>query len=168
MRVPATPRATRITMWQASAGASFVTRDICSASVSPRKSSMTMKKDSPSCGLERVRVHGTGGSPARNGRGLFAEALVARFPSLPVEEEGRLCDARLRESSLRIDTQSEQLLLAAKAVPQASVVAFACRHLQVHAMGVGQPHPHLVRRTDRAVALKLGESHGAGTFPKVR
>jgi uncharacterized protein YbgA (DUF1722 family)/uncharacterized protein YbbK (DUF523 family) len=56
------------------------------------------KKDSPTCGLERVKVYGTGGVPARSGRGLFADALVTRFPMLPVEEEGRLNDPRLREN----------------------------------------------------------------------
>jgi uncharacterized protein YbgA (DUF1722 family) len=49
-------------------------------------------------GLERVKVYGTGGVPMRSGRGLFAEALVTRFPLLPVEEEGRLNDPRLREN----------------------------------------------------------------------
>src|SRR5205823_12948479 len=53
------------------------------------------KKDSPSCGLERVRVHG-GGRPRRRGTGLFARALMERLPLLPVEEEGRLGDAALR------------------------------------------------------------------------
>ena len=33
-----------------------------------------LKKDSPTCGLERVKVYGTGGVPARSGRGLFADA----------------------------------------------------------------------------------------------
>ncbi|MEO8075851.1 MAG: DUF523 and DUF1722 domain-containing protein [Acidobacteriota bacterium] len=56
-----------------------------------------LKKDSPSCGMERVKVYGTAG-PARDGRGLFAAALLARLPLLPVEEEGRLCDPRLREN----------------------------------------------------------------------
>ncbi len=56
------------------------------------------KKDSPSCGLWRVKVWNAAGTPARNGRGLFAAALVERFPHLPVEEEGRLSDARLREN----------------------------------------------------------------------
>jgi FdhD protein len=36
-----------------------------------------LKKDSPSCGKEG---------------GLFASALVARFPSMPIEEEGHLAD----------------------------------------------------------------------------
>jgi len=57
-----------------------------------------LKKDSPSCGMERVRVHHGRGAPSRNGRGLFAEELMAAFPGLPVEEEGRLTDPRLRES----------------------------------------------------------------------
>ena len=57
-----------------------------------------LKKDSPTCGLERVKVYGTAGVPARSGRGLFADALVTRFPLLPVEEEGRLNDPRLREN----------------------------------------------------------------------
>ena len=57
-----------------------------------------LKKDSPSCGMERVKIYEPGGVPARTGRGLFAEALIARFPLLPVEEEGRLSDPRLREN----------------------------------------------------------------------
>ena len=58
-----------------------------------------LKKDSPSCGMERVKVYAAGGGmAARDGRGVFAEALLARFPLLPVEEEGRLGDPRLREN----------------------------------------------------------------------
>ena len=57
-----------------------------------------LKKDSPSCGMERVKVYGGSGMPTRDGRGLFAEALLSRFPNLPVEEEGRLSDPRLREN----------------------------------------------------------------------
>jgi uncharacterized protein YbgA (DUF1722 family)/uncharacterized protein YbbK (DUF523 family) len=57
-----------------------------------------LKKDSPSCGMERVRVYDENAVPARTGRGLFAEVLMQRLPHLPVEEEGRLGDARLREN----------------------------------------------------------------------
>lgn len=58
-----------------------------------------LKKDSPSCGMERVRVYSKpGAAPERSGRGLFAAALMARIPNLPVEEEGRLTDPRLREN----------------------------------------------------------------------
>jgi uncharacterized protein YbbK (DUF523 family) len=55
-----------------------------------------LKRDSPTCGLERVRVYNASGVATRDGRGLFAAALVKRFPTLPVEEEGRLVDPRLR------------------------------------------------------------------------
>ena len=57
-----------------------------------------LKKDSPSCGMERVKVYEGRGPAARTGRGLFAEALTARLPLLPVEEEGRLSDPQLREN----------------------------------------------------------------------
>ena len=57
-----------------------------------------LKKDSPSCGMERVKTYSDNGRPERNGRGLYARALMHRFPTLPVEEEGRLNDPRLREN----------------------------------------------------------------------
>jgi uncharacterized protein YbgA (DUF1722 family)/uncharacterized protein YbbK (DUF523 family) len=57
-----------------------------------------LKKDSPSCGMERVKVYDRGLSPARTGRGVFAEVLLQRLPHLPVEEEGRLSDPRIRDN----------------------------------------------------------------------
>ena len=57
-----------------------------------------LKKDSPSCGMERVKVRDAKGLAKRDGRGLFAEALLAAIPALPVEEEGRLNDPVLREN----------------------------------------------------------------------
>jgi uncharacterized protein YbgA (DUF1722 family)/uncharacterized protein YbbK (DUF523 family) len=57
-----------------------------------------LKKDSPSCGMTRVKVYGGTGPPARSGVGLFARALLDRWPHLPVEEEGRLTDSRIREN----------------------------------------------------------------------
>lgn len=57
-----------------------------------------LKRGSPSCGLERVRIHEGAGPARRDGRGLFAEALAAALPDLPLEEEGRLNDARIREN----------------------------------------------------------------------
>lgn len=61
-------------------------------------SGYVLKKDSPSCGMERVRVYAENGMPSRDGIGMFAAALMRRYPNLPVEEEGRLSDARLREN----------------------------------------------------------------------
>lgn len=57
-----------------------------------------LKKDSPSCGMQRVRVYDENGMPQKDGSGLYAAALREAFPHLPVEEEGRLEDAKLREN----------------------------------------------------------------------
>lgn len=69
--------------------AGLVNADLCG---------FVLKKDSPSCGMERVKVYTTGGPADKGGRGLFAEALMTALPNLPVEEEGRLGDPRLREN----------------------------------------------------------------------
>jgi uncharacterized protein YbgA (DUF1722 family)/uncharacterized protein YbbK (DUF523 family) len=61
-------------------------------------SGFVFKKDSPSCGVERVRTYNEHGMPGRKGVGLFARAYIERFPLIPVEEEGRLCDPLLREN----------------------------------------------------------------------
>lgn len=61
-------------------------------------SGFVFKKDSPSCGIERVRTYNQHGMPGRKGVGLFARAFLSRFPLIPVEEEGRLCDPLLREN----------------------------------------------------------------------
>jgi uncharacterized protein YbgA (DUF1722 family)/uncharacterized protein YbbK (DUF523 family) len=57
-----------------------------------------LKKDSPSCGMERVKVHPETGPARRDGVGLFARELLRQLPLLPVEEEGRLGDPALREN----------------------------------------------------------------------
>ena len=60
-----------------------------------------LKKNSPSCGMERVKVYNPDKPnvpPERDGMGIFAQHLRQRFPLLPLEEEGRLCDPILREN----------------------------------------------------------------------
>ncbi|MDO6442771.1 MULTISPECIES: DUF523 and DUF1722 domain-containing protein [unclassified Marinobacter] len=54
---------------------------------------------SPSCGMERIKVHNAEGQVVRrDGQGMFAEALIRAYPLMPVEEEGRLNDDTLREN----------------------------------------------------------------------
>lgn len=55
------------------------------------------KGRSPSCGVTGVKVWNEAGQPEARGRGLFADAVIALDPGLPVEEEGRLRDSALRE-----------------------------------------------------------------------
>src|SRR4030066_343179 len=56
------------------------------------------KSDSPSSGMERVKVYTDQGMPNKKGVGLFARAFMQHFPLLPVAEEGRLHDPKLREN----------------------------------------------------------------------
>jgi len=56
------------------------------------------KSDSPSSGMERVKVYPENGIPEKKGVGLFARIFMAHFPLIPVEEEGRLHDPLIREN----------------------------------------------------------------------
>jgi uncharacterized protein YbgA (DUF1722 family)/uncharacterized protein YbbK (DUF523 family) len=56
------------------------------------------KSDSPSSGMERVKVYNAGGMPEKKGVGIFARAFMDHFPLVPVEEDGRLNDPLLRET----------------------------------------------------------------------
>jgi len=57
-----------------------------------------LKNNSPTCGMERVRVYDRNSVPKRIGTGVYARRLMERYPHLPVEEEGRLEDPRIREN----------------------------------------------------------------------
>ena len=61
-------------------------------------SGFLLKRASPSCGMERVRVYDANGVPDKSGRGVFARVLIEHNPLLPVEEEGRLHDPGIREN----------------------------------------------------------------------
>ena len=56
------------------------------------------KSNSPSSGMERVRVYDEKGMPSKKGVGIFAKIFMEHFPLLPIEEEGRLHDPKLREN----------------------------------------------------------------------
>ena len=56
------------------------------------------KAKSPSCAIHGVPRYAPSGQPLdRRGRGVFARRVIARFPLLPAEDEGRLNDVVLRE-----------------------------------------------------------------------
>jgi len=65
---------------------------------SERLSGYILKKDSPSCGMERVKLYSEKGMAERKAQGMYARRLMEEYPLMPVEEEGRLNDARLREN----------------------------------------------------------------------
>ena len=92
-------------------------------------SGYVFKKNSPSCGLERVRVYDGKNMPARRGRGIFAAAVTSRFPLLPVEEEGRLNDPSLRENFIeRVFAYHRWQAALAGAKSARALVEFHTRH----------------------------------------
>lgn len=60
------------------------------------------KSKSPSSGMERVRLYDRNGVPQKIGVGVFASVFMEHFPLLPVEEDGRLHDPRLRENFIEV------------------------------------------------------------------
>lgn len=87
-----------------------------------------LKKDSPSCGMERVKVYSKG-APQRSGVGIYAQGLMRNFPHLPVEEEGRLEDPHLRENFIqRVYVYNRWLNLQEQGCSLATLQEFHARH----------------------------------------
>lgn len=108
-----------------------------------------LKKNSPSCGMTRVKTYTEAGMPAPADRGLFAEALMTLLPLLPVEEEGRLNDPPLRENFIvRVFAYDRVTRLFAGRWKVSDLVTFQAREkllLMAHA-------PEAQRRLGRVVA----------------
>jgi len=117
-----------------------------------------LKKGSPSCGMERVRIFHGKGMPSRDGRGLFAAALMKRRPLLPVEEEGRLHDPPLRENWIeRVFAYRRLRNLFAGRLSQRRLVEFHTAHkLQLLAHSP-QGYRELGRLVARAQDLPAAE-----------
>lgn len=87
-----------------------------------------LKKDSPSCGMEKVKVYAND-IPHRTGVGIYAEQLMQLNPLLPVEEEGRLGDAGLRENFIqRVYVLYRWKQLLAEGLNPSSLTQFHARH----------------------------------------
>jgi uncharacterized protein YbgA (DUF1722 family)/uncharacterized protein YbbK (DUF523 family) len=88
-----------------------------------------LKRDSPSCGMTRVKVFGQKSMPKRQGKGLYASALIEAYPNLPVEDEGRLNDPKLRENFIgRVFAYRRLLDLFRGRWTNGQVVAFHTAH----------------------------------------
>jgi uncharacterized protein YbgA (DUF1722 family)/uncharacterized protein YbbK (DUF523 family) len=130
-----------------------------------------LKKDSPSCGMERVRVHGRR-AVARNGVGMFARALMTRLPLLPVEEEGRLHDPGLRENFIeRVFAYARWKEACAAGMTRARLVAFHTAHkllLMAHDPEAYRRLGRMVARTRERPLGALVADYGAGFMDALR
>lgn len=123
-------------------------------------SGYVLKKNSPSCGMERVRVYGKTGVPTRQGRGLFAAALMRGQSMLPIEEEGRLNDPKLRENFIeRVFAfhRWQQLMKAHKSIR--ALIAFHTSHkLLILAHSVSH-YQRLGRMAAQAQRTPIGKAY---------
>lgn len=87
-----------------------------------------LKKDSPSCGMERVKVY-INSQPQKIGTGIYANEMMRNNPLLPVEEEGRLGDPRLRENFIqRVYVLYRWKQLLAEGLTASRLTRFHARH----------------------------------------
>ena len=127
-------------------------------------SGYVFKKGSPSCGIERVRIYNEQGMPNRNGVGLFARAFIEQFPLIPVEEEGRLCDAPLRENFIeRVFCYRRWQDLVQSGVTRQTLVQFHTIHkylLLAHSPQQYQVLGRLVGQAERYRPKELAQRYG--------
>ena len=128
-------------------------------------SGYVFKKDSPSCGMERVRLYNPHGMPNRQGIGIFARAFMNHFPLIPVEEEGRLCDPGLRENFIeRVFCYRRYQDLVNGGFTRQAVVRFhtihkylLLAHSQPHYQALGRLVGQADRYRPRELVLAYGE-----------
>jgi uncharacterized protein YbgA (DUF1722 family)/uncharacterized protein YbbK (DUF523 family) len=127
-------------------------------------SGYVFKRGSPSCGVERVRVYTEQAMPSHNGVGIFARAFIEHFPLIPVEEEGRLCDAPLRENFIeRVFCYRRYQDLLQNGVTRQAVVRFHTIHkylLLAHSAQHYQALGRLVGQAEHHRPKELGFKYG--------
>jgi uncharacterized protein YbgA (DUF1722 family)/uncharacterized protein YbbK (DUF523 family) len=119
-----------------------------------------LKKDSPSCGIGRVRVYHESGMGRCGGSGVYAAMLRRRFPTLPVEEEGRLHDAGIRENFIeRVFACHRWLAFLDSSPASGDLVRFHTRHK----LTLSSHSDELYRKLGRFVA-RAGKRKMAGVL----
>ncbi len=107
------------------------------------------KSKSPSSGMTRIKVHGPDGKVRHSGVGIWAAMFMEHFPWLPVEDEGRLHDPKIRENFIdRVFTMKRFRDARAQGATSANLIAFHSRHKLLFMAH----NPQLYRETGRLVA----------------
>jgi len=124
-----------------------------------------LKNNSPSCGMERVKIYNeTTGHPRANpGSGIFAEELMRQHPNLPVEEEGRLNDEALRDNFLmRVYIYHEWKKVLKGGITASKLIQFHSRQkylLMTHNQHKAQILGQLVARAGLEEINQLAENY---------
>ncbi|MFC1516462.1 YbgA family protein [Thermodesulfobacteriota bacterium] len=110
----------RMTRWAQERVKDLEKEDLCG---------FVFKKKSPSSGLYNVPVRTSKGMPQKKGQGIFAREFTRHFLLVPVEEEGRLHDPKLRETFIeQIFTLKRWRETLAKGKSMRNLVDFHTRH----------------------------------------
>jgi uncharacterized protein YbgA (DUF1722 family)/uncharacterized protein YbbK (DUF523 family) len=87
------------------------------------------KSGSPSSGMERVKVYNEKAMPVKKGAGIFARIFMEHFPLLPVEDEARLRDPKLRDNFIeRIFVLERWREVLERKASRGNLVGFHTRH----------------------------------------
>ena len=114
------------------------------------------KSKSPSSGMEAVKVYNKKGIPVKKGVGIFARVFMEHFPLLPVEDEGRIHDLKLRENFIeRIFTFKRWREALAEKKSRGNLVSFHTRHKMLILSHSPQHHRVMGRLVARAKDIPL-------------
>lgn len=111
------------------------------------------KSKSPSSGMTRVKVYDDKGMPSGTGSGIFARVFMDHFPTLPVEDDGRMHDPGLRENFIeRVFALKRWRDLGAEGRTRGNLVKF---HSENKLLIMAHSYKHL-REMGRLVAAPKG------------
>lgn len=130
-----------------------------------------LKRASPSCGMERVKVY-RNGQPQADGVGIYAERMMANFPELPMEEEGRLGDPVLRENFIqRVYVMYRWKKMRQDGVSVSRLVDFHARHkliLMSHCQKTYRELGPLVASARKENVEEVARQYVAALMPALR
>ncbi|MBN2658477.1 MAG: DUF523 and DUF1722 domain-containing protein [Spirochaetales bacterium] len=116
------------------------------------------KTKSPSSGMRKIKIYNDQGERISfNGIGIFARTFMERFPDIPVEDEGRLCDPRLREQFIETIFVLQRWREAVKDGSVKAVVDFHSRHKYTFMAHSPEKLKELGKLTAQGGALDPGE-----------
>jgi len=127
-----------------------------------RISGYIFKSRSPSCGMERVKVHTGKAKPSGTSAGLYASVVMHALPLMPVEEEGRLNDPVLRESFVeRVFVYDRWQQLRDDEISPSKLIAFhtghkflLLSHSEIHYRRLGRLVADAGRRDMQSLSLE--------------
>ena len=117
-----------------------------------------LKRGSPSCGMERVKLYHANRMPGGHTSGVYARVFMQAQPLLPMEEEGRLSDPILRENFIqRVFVYHRWQALETQGMTPARLVGFHTRHKLMVMAHSQAAYQRLGRRVARAGSEPMEE-----------